>query len=122
MKQDGTPRWKWLFTQEELDDALLRDSVELMGAVAASQCQVGETVKVRGTIRTVRLRPQSSVPMCEVDLWDGSGSITLLWLGRHSIPGISAGRGLIAEGRISRSPNGAPAIYNPKYSLVPVGD
>ena len=122
MKQDGTPRWKWLFTQEELDDALLRDSVELMGAVAASQCQVGETVKVRGTIRTVRLRPQSSVPMCEVDLWDGSGSIRLLWLGRHSIPGISAGRGLIAEGRISRSPNGAPAIYNPKYSLVPVGD
>lgn len=122
MKQDGTPRWKWLFTQEELDDALLRDSVELMGAVAASQCQVGETVKVRGTIRTVRLRPQASVPMCEVDLWDGSGSITLLWLGRHSIPGISAGRGLIAEGRISRSPSGAPAIYNPKYSLVPVGE
>jgi len=60
--------------------------------------------------------------MCEVDLWDGSGSIALLWLGRHSIPGISAGRGLIAEGRISRNPQGAPAIYNPKYSLLPVGD
>jgi RecG-like helicase len=122
VKRDGTPRWKWLFTQEELDNALLRDSVELMGAVAAAQCEVGQIVKVRGTIRTARLRPQSSVPMCEVELWDGSGSLTLLWLGRPSIPGIGVGRSLIAQGRISRSSQGSPAIYNPRYELLPNGE
>ena len=116
------PRWKWLASQTEIDDALLRDSVELMGAVAASQCCSGEIVKVRGTIRVIRLRPQTSVPMYEVELWDGSGSITLLWLGRQTVPGVTIGRDLVAEGRMSRSPQGQPAIYNPRYSLLPVGE
>lgn len=93
-----------------------------MGAVAATQCKPGEIVKVRGTVRAIRLRPQTSVPMYEVELWDGTGSVTLLWLGRQTVPGVSIGRDLIAEGRMSRSPQELPAIYNPRYSLLPVGD
>ena len=109
----------WLSSQSDVDDALLRDSVELIGAQAAANCDVGEIVKVRGTIRALRLRPSSGTPMLEVEIWDGSGFLTLLWLGRRAIPGINAGRSLVAEGRISRGPSDQPAIYNPRYSLLP---
>lgn len=109
----------WLASQSDVDDALLRDSVELIGAQAAAHCNVGQTVKVRGTIRALRLRPTSGTPMLEVEIWDGSGFLTLIWLGRRAIPGINAGRSLVAEGRISRGPSDQPAIYNPRYSLLP---
>jgi len=106
-------------SQIDIDSAQLRDNAELIGASAASKCVVGETVKVRGTVRALRVRPQGSVQMVEAELWDGSGYITLLWLGRGLIKGIQPGRNLIAEGRISRGPKQQPAIYNPRYELLP---
>lgn len=119
MNKEKSGKPGWLASQSDIDDALLRDSVQLIGAQAASNCNVGQTVKVRGTIRAMRLRPSSGTPMLEVEIWDGSGFLTLLWLGRRSIPGINAGRSLVAEGRISRGPSDQPAIYNPRYSLLP---
>ena len=106
-------------SQVDLDAAKLRDSIELIGASAATQCVVGESVKIRGTIRALRLRPQESVPMVEAELWDGTGYITLLWLGRREIMGVTPGRVLLAEGRISRGPKQQPAIFNPRYELLP---
>lgn len=106
-------------SQLDLDAAKLRDSIELIGASAATKCVVGESVKIRGTIRALRLRPQESVPMVEAELWDGTGYITLLWLGRREIKGVTPGRVLLAEGRISRGPKQQPAIFNPRYELLP---
>jgi hypothetical protein len=56
----------------------------------------------------------------EADLWDGTGSVTLIWLGRRDIPGIQPGRRLIVRGRITRI-HGERAIYNPVYQLRPPG-
>lgn len=75
-------------------------------------------VKVQGTIRALRYRPQENFPVVEAELWDGSGYLTLLWMGRSKIRGISVGRTLIVQGRISRGPKQQPAIYNPKYELL----
>ena len=105
--------------QVDLDSAKLRKKTESIGASAAAQCVVGESVKVQGTIRAIRLRPQDSFPMVEAELWDGSGYITLLWMGRAKIRGVSVGRDLVVQGRISRGPKEQPAIYNPKYELLP---
>jgi hypothetical protein len=52
----------------------------------------------------------------EADLWDGTGSVTLLWLGRRDIPGVQPGRRLIVRDRIPRI-RGARTIYNPRYQL-----
>ena len=105
--------------QDEIDAAALRSTGEAIGASAATQCVVGELVKVRGTIRALRVRPQESVPMVEAELWDGTGYITLLWLGRREIKGVTPGRTLLVDGRISRGPKMQPAIYNPRYELLP---
>ncbi len=106
-------------SQIDLDSAVLRRQTELIGASAAARCVVGEFVKVQGTIRALRNRSQDNFPVVEVELWDGTGYITLLWMGRAKIRGISVGRQLIVQGRISRGPKQQPAIYNPKYELLP---
>jgi RecG-like helicase len=81
-------------------------------------CNPGDNVTVTGTVRSVTIRPKQSVPALEIELYDGSGSVTVIWLGRRRIPGIDAGRRLVVNGRLTMI-NGAPLLYNPKYELKP---
>ena len=67
---------------------------------------------------TVTLRPRGGVPALEAELYDGTGSIMLVWLGRRRIAGISPGRSIEVEGRIGQH-DGDRIIYNPRYELLP---
>lgn len=98
---------------------LLKDCVE-MGAVPVSELPDRELVRVAGTLRTVTLRPRAGVPALVAELYDGSGSISLVWLGRRQIPGIEPGRAMIACGRVTRD-HEQPVIFNPRYELRPAG-
>jgi hypothetical protein len=64
----------------------------------------------------VTLRPRGPSLTMEADLWDGSGNITLIWLGRRDIPGIRPGRSIEVRGRVSKI-KGEMTIYNPDYEL-----
>ena len=77
-----------------------------------------ERVRLRGTLRTVTLRPRGGVPALEADLYDGTGTITVVWLGRRRISGISPGRSIEIEGRIGQH-DGQRIMYNPRYELMP---
>lgn len=73
---------------------------------------------VRGEVRAVTLRPADQVAALEAELWDGTDALHLVWLGRRSIPGISAGVHLAATGRVTRH-RGALTIFNPSYEIIP---
>jgi len=75
-------------------------------------------VDVAGMLRAVTLRPQGTSQVMEADLWDGTGSVTLIWLGRREIAGIQPGRRIVVHGRLT-CVRGERAIYNPSYELRP---
>lgn len=102
----------------ELADRELRGEIASVGATAVSQCCKGEPVTVAGTLRAVTLRPRAGVPTLEAELYDGTGSVTLIWLGRRRIGGVECGRSLLARGRLT-SYEGRPTIYNAEYELRP---
>jgi hypothetical protein len=77
-----------------------------------------ERVKLRGTLRTITLRPRGGVPALEAELFDGSGVITIVWLGRRRIAGIAPGRAMEIQGRIGMHA-GQRIMYNPRYELIP---
>jgi amino acid transporter len=78
-----------------------------------------EMVDVAGTLRAVSIRPRGSTPTMEAELWDGTGRVLLVWLGRRDIPGVQPGRKIVVHGRLT-SVKGERAIYNPSYELQPV--
>ncbi len=94
----------------------LRRRCEDSGLVAIDHAPDRTRVKLSGTLRTVTLRPRGGVPALEAELFDGSGAITLVWLGRRQITGISPGRQLEVEGRIGVQ-DGVRVMYNPRYEL-----
>lgn len=71
-----------------------------------------------GTLRTVTLRPRGGSPALVAELYDGSDTIDLVWLGRRKIAGIEPGRMLRAEGLVTVH-DGRKVIFNPSYELRP---
>jgi hypothetical protein len=60
--------------------------------------------------------PKTNLPTLEAELFDGSGTVTLVWLGRRRIVGIEPGRRLSASGRLAVQGE-RKVIYNPFYEL-----
>jgi hypothetical protein len=83
------------------------------------QCPDRVPVAVFGTVRALTIRPRGGVPALEAELYDGTGTVTLVWLGRRTIAGLHPGRRLRAFGRITTA-HGERFIYNPKYELTAV--
>jgi hypothetical protein len=73
-------------------------------------------VAVSGVLRSVVLRPRGGVPTVEAELFDGTGSIDLVWLGRREIAGIVPGRRLRVTGMVTDR-DGRRALFNPRYEL-----
>jgi RecG-like helicase len=96
----------------------LQEQTRAEGATAVTACRQGIDVCVAGTVRAVRLAPLAGAPTFEVDLYDGSGTVRLVFLGRRSVAGISAGQTLVAHGRMTKRDNRS-TIFNPRYELVP---
>ncbi len=88
------------------------------GAVPVAELPDRVRARVSGTLRTVTLRPRAGVPALEAELYDGSGTISLVWLGRRRILAIEPGRVLTAYGFVTRTPSG-PLMFNPQYELRP---
>jgi hypothetical protein len=99
----------------EADD--LQEKVVKHGAAPVSRCRERSLVTVLGTVRSLTLQPRAGTPTLEVELYDGSGTVTLVWLGRREIAGIEPGRQLRATGRIT-SDGARRVIFNPRYELV----
>jgi hypothetical protein len=101
----------------ELESEELQQQVRDEGAVPIQNCEDRQQVSLTGTVSTVTITPRDGHPALEVELRDGSGAVTLLWLGRRQIPGIDPGRTIKVWGRISCH-EGKRLLYNPRYELL----
>jgi len=109
-----------LRSADDVEAADLQTDAKRFGATPITACISGEQVTVAGTVRTLTLRPRAGVPALEAEIYDGSGRILLIWLGRRQIRGVDPGRALVAHGRAT-SGRDSLVMYNPSYELRPQG-
>ncbi len=102
----------------ELESEARQRVVESAGANSVDEVQDRQWARLRGTIEVLTLKPRSGTPWLEAEFDDGSGTVTIIWMGRRSIPGISAGREILVSGRVSYV-DGQRRLYNPFYELIP---
>lgn len=100
----------------DLDAEELQSDVEQVGATSVSRCCRGEEVTITGRLKSVIFKPRETVPTLEAELFDGSGTVTLIWMGRRQITGIEPGRAIVARGRLAEK-DGSRLLFNPWYEL-----
>lgn len=96
----------------------LQEQARVLSATTLANAPLATPLTVCGTVRAVTLRPRGEIPALEAELYDGSGSLTVVWLGRRVIRGIDPGRGLTATGRITERGD-ERVMFNPLYELLP---
>lgn len=105
-----------LASRVELDAAEERSEAVEAGCTPIADVPLRCRVRVSGVLRSVTERPREGVQALAAELYDGSGSLTLVFLGRRRVPGIEAGRHLVAEGVVADL-GGSRTLYNPRYEL-----
>jgi amino acid transporter len=104
--------------REALHAEEVQAEINQINAQPIGECGDRTVADVAGVLRSVTLRPRGPSLTMEADLWDGTGHVTLVWLGRRNIPGVQPGRRIVVHGRIARI-KGERTIYNPLYELQP---
>lgn len=102
---------------DELESDDEKVEAALRGTDLVAACRARERHTLSGVLRAVRYPPRDGRPTLTAELYDGSGSIELVWLGRREIRGIEPGRRLLVTGRLSQGDQHL-IMYNPQYTLL----
>ena len=106
---------KWA-SSADMDARELKQDTVKEGCCPIAEAGDRQRVELRGSLRTVTLRPRGGVPALEAELYDGSAVMTLVWLGRRRIAGIEPGRAIKVTGRVGLQ-NKMRVMFNPRYEL-----
>jgi hypothetical protein len=115
----GTSRPRPRATKKLLLDAECPpQTVDPTSPIPISSVRWRNRATLEGRVRSVYVGPVSGSPALEAELYDETGGITLVFLGRRSIPGIEPGAKMRVEGMVGEM-EGYLAMANPSYVLLP---
>ena len=104
-------------SDEELAAYELSEQAEIRGSTLIEEIDRGKPIQVTGVIKSATVHPNSQVPTYEVEVFDGSGSLTVIWQGRKHVTGVEPGTRIEVEGRITFI-SGKPCLHNPVYKIL----
>jgi RecG-like helicase len=88
------------------------------GIYSIATCQPGEPVNIVGTVHSVTVLPRNQIPRFEIQVYDGTGVMNVVWLGRRHMVAVEPGRRIAIHGRLTCT-NDRPVVFNPRYELKP---
>jgi hypothetical protein len=106
------------------DEARLAEELQAWAANAVPDsvrivmAQPRTRVRLAGVVRRITVRPVHGFDALQVQLYDGTGDATILWLGRRSITGLTLGSRLTVQGMLGVE-RGERRIVNPTYEFLP---
>lgn len=91
-------------------------SISPLGTTPIGEVEYRTRARIQGKVRSVRVRPWADVPTLECTVVDDTGGITVVFLGRRSVGGVSPGAQITAEGVVGQH-HDRLAMLNPAYDL-----
>jgi hypothetical protein len=88
------------------------------GADPIGAARLRQYMTLSGRVHSMRMSPIAGSPALECALVDDSGTISVVFFGRRSIPGIEVGARMTVEGMVGEH-RGRLALINPVYRLRP---
>jgi RecG-like helicase len=86
------------------------------GTVRIEDAPKRSRVKLAGVVRRITVRPLEGSESLEALLYDGTGEVTVVWMGRRSIPGLGLGTRVVVEGMLGDQ-RGERRLVNPSFEF-----
>ena len=90
---------------------------QVPGAVPIADAPVRSRAKLAGVVRRITVRPLEGSESLEAVLFDGTGEVTVIWMGRRSIQGLNLGTRLIVEGMLAEQ-RSERRVVNPTFEFA----
>ena len=105
----------------ESDEQRYAEEIEAWASQIPGTTRVGDAesrsrAKLAGVVRRITVRPLQGQESLEALLYDGTGEMTVVWMGRRSIPGLTLGTRLIVEGMVGEQ-RSERRIVNPTFEF-----
>ena len=102
--------------EDRLSEEIRHWAADVPGTVRIAEAQSRVPVHVAGVVKRITVYPAEGSEAVEGVISDGTGEISVVWMGRRSIPGLRLGtrvvvEGVLAEGRARRK------MVNPKFEF-----
>jgi len=104
--------------EERLAAELQAWTREVPGAEPIAVASLRKRVRLAGVVRRITIRPIKGFDAFEVVLYDGTAEVTVSWLGRRSIRGLTLGSRLVVEGMLGEE-LGRRRMVNPTFEFLP---
>jgi RecG-like helicase len=102
--------------EERLREEILAWASRVPGTVRIAEAPTRVPVRLAGVVRRITVHPEHGLEALEAVLTDGSGEISVLWMGRRTIPGLTLGSRLVVEGVIGEHRQGRRMV-NPSFEF-----
>lgn len=93
------------------------DLMTVAGCTQIGDARWRNQVRIAGRVRSIRVAPLHDAPTLELVLVDGTGAVSVVFLGRRSLAGVGVGTRMSVEGTVGVH-KARLAILNPAYQLV----
>ncbi len=104
---------------EEIQNA--RENADWEVSSKVSDVRERQQVCLYGVLRSVTYPASAASGSFAATLFDGTGSIEVVWLGRKNVPGIKPGIRLAVQGMVISRANGL-CVINPSFQISPMVD
>jgi RecG-like helicase len=75
-------------------------------------------VRIAGVVKRITVYPAEGSEAVEAVISDGTGEVSVVWMGRRSIPGLRLGTRVVVEGVLAEG-RGGRKMVNPKFEFRP---
>ena len=87
------------------------------GSVRIAEAPPRSRVKLAGVVRRITVRPLEGHESLEAILSDGTGEVTVVWMGRRAIRGLSLGTRLVVDGLLAEQ-RSEKRMVNPSFEFA----
>jgi len=106
----------------ESDDERLAAEIQawaesVPGTCRISDCPMRESVKIAGVVKRITVFPVQGKETLEALVSDGTGEMSIAFMGRRAIPGLGLGTRMIVEG-VAGELRGVRRMVNPRFEFT----
>jgi RecG-like helicase len=88
------------------------------GTVRIADVPTRARVRIAGVVKRITVHPEHGLEALEALLSDGTGELSIMWMGRRSIPGLTLGTRVVVEGVVADQRQGRRMV-NPSFEFRP---
>jgi RecG-like helicase len=106
-------------SDEERLSLEIRDwASEIPDTVRIADAPARQPIHAAGVVKRITVYPAEGSEAVEAVISDGTGEISVVWMGRRSIPGLRLGTRVVVEGVLAEG-RGRRKMVNPKFEFRP---